>query len=257
MQFLWREDGNAVQYSKIAQYYDLYADADYDLRFWELIARAAHGSVLELMCGTGRIIKHLRERGYPADGLERDAGMLETARMKTADMATPPVLYCKDATDFQLEKNYDLIFIAFQSIAEVVDNCDKKRVFDAVQKHLTEDGSFWLTIHNPAPRLPLFDGSEYDLGDFHCDATGEDISIKGSYSADPATGIVSGTQNFTIDNSKTIAMPVRFHLIQPEELEQLLDEAGFEILTRYGDYDCTPWRPQQSTFLILECALKE
>ena len=249
-----------MQYDKIARYYDLYADADYDLRFWEMISRAAHGPVLELMCGTGRILKHLREKGYTADGLERDSGMLKIARDKTAGMADPPELYPEDAAGFRLDKKYDLIFIAFQSIAEEVENSGKKAVFESARQHLSSDGSFWVTIHNPALRLPLFDGSEYDLGDFHCRETAENVTIKGSYSADPLTGIVSGVQNFSISKHgkiRTISMPVRFHLIKPEVLEEILDSAGFEILTRYGDYDCSAWNPDRSTFFILECAPKQ
>ena len=248
-----------MNYKKTAPFYDLYANAEYDLNFWDLIARSARGPVLELMCGTGRIVHHLRSLGYPVDGLDLNREMLDVCEQKCITLPENPEIIHADARDFSFGSRFNLIFIGLQSISEVIDNEDKISVFESVRRHLNPEGRFWVTIHNPALRMQLFDGSEYDLGEFELEKKGETLTVSGRYDADPATGIVTGSQTFCIekeDSTETIEMPVKFHLIEPEELEDLLEEAGFEILTRYGDYDCTDYNPDGSTFLLLECAEK-
>ena len=58
--------------------YDLVLEGyDEDLEFWLDEARRGRGPVLDVACGTGRVLLSLLERGIDADGLDREAPMLE------------------------------------------------------------------------------------------------------------------------------------------------------------------------------------
>ena len=55
-----------------------------DVDFYEGLARATGGPVLELACGTGRIALPLAERGLDITGVDASDGMLAIAERKSA-----------------------------------------------------------------------------------------------------------------------------------------------------------------------------
>src|SRR5476649_1199857 len=73
-----------------------------DVAFWRGVASAAHGPVLELGCGTGRVSLPLARAGVNLVGIDRSAPMLERARrriLKSSSRSSNP----------QLLKSLDLI----------------------------------------------------------------------------------------------------------------------------------------------------
>ena len=57
-----------------------------------------------------------------------------------------------DARNFDLDDPFDLVFIGFSSLSEVVDNQDKIKVLQRVRAHLIQSGRFTFSLHNPAVR---------------------------------------------------------------------------------------------------------
>src|SRR5690242_21802516 len=55
-----------------------------DVAFWQRLAAAADGPVLELGCGTGRISLPLAKSGVSLVGLDRSTPMLARARQRLA-----------------------------------------------------------------------------------------------------------------------------------------------------------------------------
>jgi SAM-dependent methyltransferase len=63
--------------------YDLmFETLDFDLPYWLKVGREAGGPVLDLGCGTGRILLPLLEAGVDADGVDLHRPMLAYARRK-------------------------------------------------------------------------------------------------------------------------------------------------------------------------------
>jgi len=58
-----------------------------DLPFWEELAERCGGPVLELGCGTGRVVLHLARRGYHVYGLDRDPELLAVLAERAADFS--------------------------------------------------------------------------------------------------------------------------------------------------------------------------
>src|ERR1700730_18691528 len=68
-------------YAEIAPYYDLgMAGFDDDVGLYLGFAQHAKGRILELGCGTGRLLLPLAEAGFALTGVDRSAAMLEQAR---------------------------------------------------------------------------------------------------------------------------------------------------------------------------------
>lgn len=53
-----------------------------DVAFYRLIARECGGPILELACGTGRILEPLSNYGHDVVGIDVEESMLEVAREK-------------------------------------------------------------------------------------------------------------------------------------------------------------------------------
>ena len=83
---------------------DLYdrvlADYREDLEFWLAEARAADGPVLEVACGTGRVLLHLRAHGADVDGLDQSEPMLRRLRDRAAAIGVRVHVAQADMRDF-------------------------------------------------------------------------------------------------------------------------------------------------------------
>ena len=58
-----------------------------DVAFWQAFARGAKGPVLELGCGTGRVLVPVARTGVKAIGVDRSAAMLTRAVRRTQRLA--------------------------------------------------------------------------------------------------------------------------------------------------------------------------
>lgn len=88
---------------------------DYGLDFYVNLARQAKGPVLEIACGTGRILLPCLQAGVDIDGLDLYEAMLARLRHKAEALGLAPTLYQADMGDFQLPRRYALIMITFNA----------------------------------------------------------------------------------------------------------------------------------------------
>src|SRR5689334_13447124 len=67
-------------YDRFAPFYDLeFAEFDDDLRLYFAFAEHSGGPILELGCGTGRLVVPLAEAGYDVTGVDLSPAMLALA----------------------------------------------------------------------------------------------------------------------------------------------------------------------------------
>ena len=248
-----------MDFDKVAEFYDVQLQSGtFDLAFWVDVARRSAGPRLELMCGTGRITCRILEAGLEIDGLDYSEGLLSVLRSKVPPAGPACRLHLADARSFDLQRQYRLVFIGFHSIAEVIEDSDKQAVFKCVRNHLLSEGEFWLTAHNPKTRVATLDGRLMDMGAFTLPQTGETFHVTGQFVHDPRTGIATGRQVYACSRegqpTRTVELPMRFHLVEPAQLDSLLAGAGLTIADRYGDYDRCGFDPQCSPFYIVRCS---
>jgi SAM-dependent methyltransferase len=246
-----------IDFDRVSEFYDLYVQTTVDAGFWKRIARESQPPRLELMAGTGRITMALLEAGLAVEGLDYSAGLLEVLERKLGAAGIEAPLHHADARSFDLGREFGLIFIGFQSISEVVEDDDKIRVFGNARRHLAAGASFWVTLHNPPARRGMVDGRTVDLGTWRLASTGEDVTVSGRYLLDESTGIVSGKQTYRClrggRETRLVELPMRFHLVSPQRLVELLRASGFEVVERLGDYDGSPFEPSSSPFFLARC----
>ncbi|GAB2459615.1 hypothetical protein GCM10011375_09550 [Hymenobacter qilianensis] len=137
-------------FTKTASYYDaLYNFKDYSEasdHLHQLIQSYNPNAktLLDVACGTGKHIEHLRNR-YQVVGIDLNAELLEVAHTRCPDVP----FYQKDMTDFDLSVTFDVVVCLFSSIAYVqtVDNLNK--TVKCLAQHLNLGGLLviepWIT----------------------------------------------------------------------------------------------------------------
>jgi SAM-dependent methyltransferase len=248
----------AMDYSKVASFYDLYANTDIDVPFFVQEAQARQ-SVLELMCGTGRLSIPLIEAGVRLSCLDSSAEMLAVLKEKLRARGVSIPIYEMDASNFSLARRYDLIIIPFNAFAEISDPLEQENSLKSIHTHLLEGGRLICTLHNPALRLLSVDGQIHQRGIFHLPDAGGYLILSTIENYDPATRLVKGAQFYELYNADGVLQSKRFvqltfYLHGKEDFERLARAQGFEVETLYGDYGRAEFDPQRSPFMIWSLA---
>ncbi len=244
----------ALDYSKVADLYDLYARTDVDVGFFLQEAKGCR-SVLELTCGTGRLSLPLLQAGVPLSCLDNSPEMLDVLRHKLKAAGLAASIYEMDATCFSLAQRFDLIIIPFNSFAEFTDPQEQKAALATIRSHLTDGGRLICTLHNPEVRLKSADGQLHARGRF---ASGESqvtlfLSTLEWYEADRR--LVTGVQFYELYDRNGVMqskrfVDLRFYVHTHGTFEALAKSHGYEVIAMYGDYDRTDYLVGTSSFMI-------
>ena len=157
--------------AELAAIYDaIYAGRD-DAGFWLTMAAAAGGGpILELGCGTGRVLLPLARAGVEITGLDLSSGMLERCRAKV-DGEPPEVrervqLVAADMTTFDLGRRFASIICPFAGFQQLRTVDQQLACLERCRAHLLPHGRLVLDLPNPDPapaeyaRDGLGDGEE-------------------------------------------------------------------------------------------------
>ncbi len=182
----------ALDYSQIADIYDLYVRTDADIPFFLEYARRANGPVLELMCGTGRVSLPLAEAGIPLTCVDSSQAMLSILRTKLKERHLTIHLIRSDVTHLSLPETFALVIIPFNSFSELQTHEQQLGTLRAINTCLARDGRLIVTLHNPAVRKERIDGQLHVLGTHPLDASGNTLTLQTIEALDPHTRLVSG-----------------------------------------------------------------
>ncbi len=131
----------------VARWYDKLLENEHqDIAFYTPIVEEADGAVLELACGTGRLLVPFLKAGAAIDGLDISQDMLDICQEKLNTMDLSTTLYRHDLVDFKIDKQYALIFISGGSF-QLVDDFDMAMTsLHTVYDHLEPGGRFVLDL---------------------------------------------------------------------------------------------------------------
>jgi len=143
----------------------IYSDIGDDIPFWVAQAKAARpggagsGRVLELCCGTGRLLIPCLEAGVPVEGLDRSAVMLDRLRSKLFARGLDADVAFGDMRDFTRPHRYALLFIAFNAFLHNLSAADQLATLQCCREHLEPNGRLMLNVFHPlARKLAEHDG---------------------------------------------------------------------------------------------------
>jgi SAM-dependent methyltransferase len=245
----------AFDYSQVADIYDRYVTADFDVPFFREETSRTAGRVLELMAGTGRLSLPLLESGVRLTCVDSSGAMLGVLRKKLRERGLEAVLVEQDVVRLSLPDRYGLAIIPFNSFSEITDVNDQDAALRSIRACLEEKGRLVVTLHNPPVRRRRIDGTVHTLGPFPPEGDGPVVTIDIVERAGEPAGTVTGTQ--TIRASKRDGsilwqrvVDIRHRLVEHGEFEGMALKAGYVVDGLIGDYDRSPFSEQSSPFMI-------
>ncbi|CAG0963207.1 dTDP-3-amino-3,6-dideoxy-alpha-D-glucopyranose N,N-dimethyltransferase [Anaerolineae bacterium] len=243
-----------AHYARIAGLYDAFVKTDYDVPFFIQEAQAAHDEVLELMAGTGRLTIPLIEAGVSVTCLDFSAEMLAVLGRKLAERGLHAEIHQRNVCDFDLGRQFKLIILPFQAFPELTDGEDQQRALQRIRQHLLPNGQFICTLHNPPVRLKYVD-HQLRLAVREKRAEGGHLLVWLLQQHHPATQVVEVLEFFEEYDVEGLLISKRysalqFHLLEKARFEELITEAGLEVVALYGDYQKNPFNQDTSPFMI-------
>ncbi|HWQ03078.1 MAG TPA: class I SAM-dependent methyltransferase [Candidatus Nitrosotenuis sp.] len=249
-----RRPNLTTEYHKLfAEVYDWLPRAQRraDRAFYLSYARRARGRILELGCGTGRILIPLAAAGFQVTGLDNSAAMLERCREKLAAQPKPVRervrLVRGDMRRFQLRHRFALVTIPYRGFHHLLSVEDQLACLRCIHKHLTRNGRLLLDLFcingemgavspraKPEELLP-----ETKLDD------GRSVRLTlGAEHTDWVRQVSEQEMIFHVHHPggrrQTVRSRFSLRLFSRFELEHLLARCGFRIRRVFGGFDKRP-----------------
>jgi SAM-dependent methyltransferase len=138
--------------AEAAQYYDVNPTIPDDLAFYQARLPASDAAVLELGCGTGRVLLPLAAVCDFIHGIDRSQAMLARCLQKVQAAAIPLTkarVELGDITDFALGRVFDLIIAPYRVFQLLETEVQIDGLFRCVRAHLVPGGTCILNVFHP------------------------------------------------------------------------------------------------------------
>ncbi len=128
----------------VAEWYDDWLkEVTTDKAFYLGFFHGFQGQVLELACGTGRLLIPVAESGVTIHGLDSSQYMLDVLRGKAAALNIEGIeLYNQPMEEFSLPTQYDAIFVGSGSFQLLTSPESALNSLECTREHLTDGGFF-------------------------------------------------------------------------------------------------------------------
>ena len=256
----------AEQDSRIqAKYYESEYTFRDDVELYLRMAGKIRGEVLELACGSGRVLIPFAEAGYRITGLDIAPLMLEKAadRIKSlpANVRRRIALIEGDMRKFSLRKKYQLVLLVFNSFVNLTSREDQKIILKKIYRHLAPDGRLIVSVINPnrswfREKIPVVKF----YGTWEYEKSGEFFERFYFNTHDPQTQRMTFNLVYdTINKDGSVRRDrnmVPIHYLNSFELQYMLEHEGFTINNLFGDHEGESFRPD-SPVMIFEALKKK
>jgi SAM-dependent methyltransferase len=245
----------AADYRRVsAKYYDeAYAtkeDLD-DRKFYVEVAKANGGPVLELACGTGRILLPIAREGIAIHGVDNSLPMLnvlqDKLRQEPKDVRELVSTAHGDIRNFRSNREYPLVIIPFRPLQHMYTVEDQVAALQTAAFHLEGGGTLVFDVF-----YPKFDSLNSKVGE-------EVLELVWTPKSDRSKVIRRYFRKESVDKiNQNFSATFIFRTYQGERLVQEETEAlrmsyytyphlraiflltGLEIVEEYGSFERTP-----------------
>ena len=222
-----------------------------DIDFYADEARATSGEVLELGCGTGRVLIPIARLGKKITGIDSSPRMLDQCKARLASepaaVREAATVEAGDMRNLDLGRTFSLVTIPFRPFQHLISIADQIATLHTAHRHLEPDGRLVFDVFNPDPRYFV---------DKHRDQEREDTPetplpngrsfrrtgrVTAVYIAEQYSEVelIYYVRNGDGNPERLVqAFPMRW--FWRHEMEHLLARCGFRIEAVFGDFDRSP-----------------
>ncbi|MCX7707422.1 MAG: methyltransferase domain-containing protein [Anaerolineae bacterium] len=245
--------------NRIARFFDAeYEDYMEDLPALQAYAQRTGGPLLELGCGTGRLLVPLARAGYAVTGVDLSAEMLRRARAKlaAANLSERVTLIEGDYATAALGGPYRFAFCVMNTFLHLLTTDAQVRALRHWRQHLVPGGLLLLDIFHPDFRqLAELDGRLIHDRTWRDPETGATVMKFVTCTADPARQLLHVTMLYdeiAADGEfrRTVA-PYDIRYMGRAEAELVLERAGYALEAVYGGWDLAPFEGNPDRMILV------
>lgn len=251
--------GVADAYAQIAELYDLeHATYEDDVDCYLNFIVAAGDPVLELGCGTGRLLTAMAAAGYRVTGVDRSAAMLDRAAQAAAAAGLSDLITLHQgemtAADRAPGGPFGVAILALDALLHVADASAQRAVLQSVRRALDPRGQVLIDVLNPTPEvLRSLDQTLSHEGTWH-KPDGTRVDKFTTRRVSPAQQTISTELWYDLtapDGSlRRIATSFPLRYLYRAELELMLELAGFAEWQVYGSYELEPFTDTSDRLIV-------
>jgi SAM-dependent methyltransferase len=248
-----------ADFDRFARFYDEdYRDYTDDIEAIVALAREADGPVLELGCGTGRLLLPLAKAGQTVTGVDLSPALLEVARAKLAQSphARRVTLVQDNLTNFTLPRqDFAFAFCTSNTLMHLADPDSQQAALLNAQRHLRPGGLLLLDLFHPdIARLMQVDGVT-ELADRWTRPDGTQVvkwSVRSLDLAEQMQDTLFVYEEIAADGTvwRTLC-PFTLRFLWRHEAELMLAAAGFTVEAVWGDFDGAPYHNGSDHLILL------
>jgi SAM-dependent methyltransferase len=235
-----------------AKYYDLSPDAPRDINFYLERVPFPAARVLELGCGTGRVLVPLTQACSYVHGVDISAAMIAVCCEKVKAAGIPETrarAEVRDITSFALNQHFELIIAPYRVFQLLETEIAVMSTFACIRQHLAPGGSCILNVFNP-------NGDPETLRTQWCTEKEKlcwEVSIEGGRVTchdrrprmDPEKMILYPELIYRRYSGEALVdeatLKIAMRCYYPEEFLQLVTKQGFRVLRQWGGYAAEPY----------------
>lgn len=211
-----------------------------DIQFWLDLAGRQGSPILELGCGTGRVLLPLAQAGHRVIGLEIDPAMLAYLRSRLPlNLKSKVDVLQGDLQAFHLGLTFPLIVLPCNTYTTLPAG-QRRRALERLALHLGPEGVFAASLPNPAflKRLPRHADPDIEIT-FPHPLDGEPVQVSSAWVRTVHQVILTWIYDHlspdgTVDR---LSFQVTQNILSVEEIMDELHSAGLRVRQLYGDFD--------------------
>lgn len=233
-----------------AQFYDHQSFPIDDVDFYINRLPSPQASVLELGCGTGRVLVPLSAHCGFIHGVDISKAMLEICRHKLRDAGIPvekAQISRADISDLHLGRRFDLITAPFRVFQTLTEDAQIAGFFETVRRHLAPGGSAIVNTFRPnSPPAELVERNsrpEHHYDDDLPYLAGRLLRYHffrkpAEWDGERLVFYPNLVYKYVIGDElqEEAVMAIAMRVWYPNQLLDLIESRGFEIAARWGGY---------------------
>lgn len=236
----------------VARYYDFTPQFPNDVPYYRALIPSPDASLLELGCGTGRVLLQLAQHCGFIHGIDRSESMLALCRQKLRDAQQPAnkvAITTADIDDFDLGRTFDLIMAPWRVLQNLETDAQLDGLFASIRRHLAPRGSCVLNVFRPKwPRKELLRRwiTREETFAWEVALPGGRLTChdrRRRLNRDPLVLypelVWRRYEGEALLDEVTLQIPMRCYY--PDELTALVSAQGFHVVERWGGYASEPY----------------
>ena len=225
-----------------------------DVAFWRRLAMRERAPVLELGCGTGRVLLPLARAGVAVTGVDRSAPMLARARSRARRLprARLPRLLRGDIRALPFRRAaFGLIVAPYGMLQSLIADRDLSSALAEAARVLRRGGLLGIDL---VPDLATWEEYARLVRLHGRSRAGTSLTLVESVRQDRRRGLTTFDETFVERRGRktrrqTFALTFRTRPLR--EIAARLERAGFRVEATLGDYHGRPWDPRADVWLVL------